>query len=170
MNSTQMKYPTSSKIVNPVELSRLLLTWRLKNCQIVFTNGCFDILHLGHVDYLEKARALGDRLVLGLNTDASVRRQNKGTERPLQNEEARCRLIASLQFVDAVCLFDEETPIELINLVRPDILVKGDDYSVETIVGAKEVLAWGGNVKTIPLVQGHSTTNIVNKIKNSLNG
>ncbi len=165
-----MKYPTASKIVSPEELKRLIATWRLKNEKIVFTNGCFDILHLGHVDYLEKAHAFGNRLVLGLNTDASVKRQNKGTERPLQNEEARCRLMASLQFVDAVCLFDEETPINLINLVKPDFLVKGDDYSIDTIVGAKEVLAWGGDVKTIPLVQGHSTTNIVNKIKQSLHG
>ena len=165
-----MKYPTATKIVNPEALKRLLATWRLKNEKIVFTNGCFDILHLGHVDYLEKARALGDRLVLGLNSDASVKRQNKGTERPLQNEEARCRIMAALQFVDAVCLFDEDTPLNLINLVKPDILVKGDDYSIETIVGAKEVLANGGEVKTISLVEGHSTTNIVNKIKKSLHG
>ncbi|HEX2900664.1 MAG TPA: D-glycero-beta-D-manno-heptose 1-phosphate adenylyltransferase [Bacteroidia bacterium] len=148
----------------------MVLTWRLKNSKVVFTNGCFDILHLGHVDYLEKARALGDRLVLGLNSDASVQRQKKGPERPLQSEEARSRIMAALEFVDAVCIFDEDTPLDLILAIRPDILVKGDDYSIDTIVGATEVIGWGGEVKTIPLVQGHSTTRIVQKIKNDSHG
>ena len=158
-------YTTAQKILSRPQLLALSHVWRLKNSRIVFTNGCFDILHLGHVDYLERARALGDVLVLGLNSDASVRRLGKGSERPLQSEEARSRIMAALQFVDAVCIFDEDTPLDLILALRPDILVKGDDYRIAQIVGAQEVIAWGGSVQTIPLVQGHSTTHIVNKIK-----
>ena len=158
-------YTTAQKIMSRHQLEAMTHLWRLKNSKVVFTNGCFDILHLGHVDYLERARALGDVLVLGLNSDASERRLGKGSERPLQSEEARSRIMAALQFVDAVCIFDEDTPLELIQRVRPDILVKGDDYSVAQIVGAAEVIGWGGSVQTIPLVQGHSTTHIVNKIK-----
>jgi D-glycero-beta-D-manno-heptose 1-phosphate adenylyltransferase len=164
------RYTTAQKIMTRPQLVARAMTWRLKNSKIVFTNGCFDILHLGHVDYLEKARALGDYLVLGLNTDASVQRQGKGPERPLQNEEARSRIMAALEFVDAVCLFDEDTPLDLILALQPDILVKGDDYAIAQIVGATEVQSWGGSVKTIPLVQGHSTTNIVRKIQASLHG
>ncbi|MBK9448078.1 MAG: D-glycero-beta-D-manno-heptose 1-phosphate adenylyltransferase [Bacteroidetes bacterium] len=163
-------YSTAQKILTRAELQRRILVWRLKNSKVVFTNGCFDLLHLGHVDYLEKARALGDYLVLGLNSDASVKRLQKGSERPLQSEEARSRIMAALQFVDAVCIFDEDTPLDLILAIRPDILVKGDDYSLDKIVGATEVQSWGGEVQTIPLVQGHSTTNIVQKIKNASNG
>lgn len=163
-------YSTAQKIKSREALQRIVLAWRVKNSKLVFTNGCFDILHLGHVDYLEKARKLGDRLILGLNSDASVRRLQKGAERPLQDENSRARIMASLEFVDAVCLFDEDTPLALINALRPDILVKGDDYAIDDIVGAKEVQAWGGEVKTIPLVQGYSTTQIVNKIKGSLHG
>jgi rfaE bifunctional protein nucleotidyltransferase chain/domain len=133
----------------------------------VFTNGCFDLLHLGHVDYLEKARQLGDKLVLGLNTDTSIKRL-KGEERPLQDEMARARIMASLLFVDAVVLFSEDTPYELIKLVQPDILVKGDDYTPDTIVGADIVKAKGGEVKTVSLVKGYSTTNIVAKIKKTV--
>lgn len=132
--------------------------------KIVFTNGCFDILHIGHVDYMERARSLGDFLVVGLNTDASVSRL-KGPNRPVQKESSRARVMASLEFVDAVILFDEPTPFELISAILPDILVKGDDYSVETIVGADVVIANGGKVETIPLVKGYSTTSIINKIK-----
>ena len=135
-----------------------------KNKKIVFTNGCFDIVHLGHIDYLEKARNLGDKLVLGLNTDASVRRL-KGTSRPVVDEYPRARMMAALSFVDAVILFDEETPKELIETICPDILVKGDDYSVSTIVGADFVIAHGGEVKTVPLVKGYSTTKMIEKIK-----
>lgn len=163
-------YSTAQKIMTRAELQRRMLVWRLKNSRIVFTNGCFDLLHLGHVDYLERARALGDRLVVGVNSDASVRRLQKGTERPLQNDEARSRIIAALEFVDGVCIFDEDTPLELIHALRPDVLVKGDDYSIDRIVGANEVIGWGGKVETIPLVQGHSTTAIVNKIKGAYNG
>ena len=138
--------------------------WRNDNQKIVFTNGCFDIVHLGHVDYLEKARNLGHKLVLGLNTDASVRRI-KGALRPVVNEYARARLMASLAFVDAVVLFDEPTPESLISAIRPDILVKGDDYLPQNIVGADFVINNGGSVQTIPLVEGYSTSKIIEKIK-----
>lgn len=133
---------------------------------MVFTNGCFDIVHLGHIDYLEKARALGDRLVLGLNTDASVSRL-KGPGRPVVDEYARARLMAALSFVDTVILFDEPTPQALIEALKPDILVKGDDYTVETIVGADFVINKGGEVKTVALVKGYSTTALIEKIKAS---
>ncbi|AKD05564.1 hypothetical protein PKOR_06680 [Pontibacter korlensis] len=135
---------------------------------MIFTNGCFDLLHLGHVDYLEKARQLGDKLVLGLNTDASISRI-KGPTRPLQDEMSRARVMASLLFIDAVVFFDEDTPLELIEAVQPDILVKGDDYAVEQIVGHEVVQARGGSVQTVPLVKGYSTTNIVKKIENNIN-
>ncbi len=140
--------------------------WRNSGQRIVFTNGCFDIVHLGHIDYLEKARALGDRLILGLNTDASVS-CIKGPLRPVVNEYARARLIAALEFVDAVTLFGEDTPLELIQAVRPDVLVKGNDYTVATIVGADFVLANGGSVETIELVPGYSTTKLIERIKQS---
>ncbi|WP_420153420.1 D-glycero-beta-D-manno-heptose 1-phosphate adenylyltransferase [Siphonobacter sp.] len=157
---------TASKIKTLAEAIPQLVEWKTSGQRIVFTNGCFDIVHLGHVDYLEKARNLGDRLVLGLNTDASVSRI-KGPLRPVVNEYARARLMASLAFVDTVILFDEPTPKELIESINPDILVKGDDYSVETIVGSDFVLGNGGEVKTVPLVQGFSTSALIEKIKTS---
>lgn len=141
----------------------LLSDWK-KQGTVVFTNGCFDILHLGHVDYLEKARNLGQKLVVGLNTDASVQRL-KGKTRPITDEMSRARVMASLSFVDAVILFDEDTPLELISYLKPDILVKGNDYTVETIVGADVVMKNGGKVETVPLVNGYSTTNVIEKIK-----
>jgi rfaE bifunctional protein nucleotidyltransferase chain/domain len=151
------------KIVTRDLLPELLAQWRQHIHKIVFTNGCFDLLHLGHVDYLEKARQLGDKLIVGLNTDASVRRL-KGPSRPLQDEMSRSRVMASLLFIDAVVLFDEDTPYELIREVSPDILVKGDDYAIENIVGHDFVLQRGGKVKTISLVKGYSTSGIVEKI------
>lgn len=144
------------------QLQARLHGWRLKNNKIVFTNGCFDILHLGHVDYLERARALGDKLIVGLNTDASVRRL-KGPNRPVQDETARARVLAALLSVDAVVLFDEDTPLELITALMPDVLVKGKDYAIADIVGAKEVLAAGGRVEAVELVDGYSTTDILNR-------
>lgn len=156
---------SAAKIFTPETLSAELQKWRARGEKIVFTNGCFDLVHLGHVDYLEKARNLGDKLVLGLNTDASIKGL-KGEERPLQDELSRARIMAGFLFVDAVVLFSEPTPYNLINLVQPDILVKGDDYSPENIVGADIVMAKGGVVKTIPFVKGYSTSNIVAKIKN----
>lgn len=161
-----MSQNSQQKILSKEELKKKVLEWQSKGEKIVFSNGCFDILHVGHVDYLEKARNLGDRLVMGLNTDASVSRI-KGPERPIVPEFSRSRVMASLASVDAVCFFDNETPLELITYLEPDILVKGDDYTIETIVGSDVVLAKGGEVKTIPLVEGFSTSNIVNKIKNT---
>lgn len=160
---------TQDKIfASAAELAPLTAAWRAAGQRVVFTNGCFDILHLGHVDYLERARALGDKLVVGLNTDASVRAQKKGPERPLQDEVSRARVLAALQFVDAVVLFGEPTPAELIRVVRPGILVKGDDYQPERIAGYDTVTADGGQVLTVPLVPGYGTTRIVDKIKASL--
>ncbi|HSI90212.1 MAG TPA: D-glycero-beta-D-manno-heptose 1-phosphate adenylyltransferase, partial [Adhaeribacter sp.] len=146
---------SADKIFTLETLLPELQKWRSENQRIVFTNGCFDLLHLGHVDYLEKARALGDKLVVGLNTDMSIRRL-KGQERPLQDEMARARIMASLLFVDAVVLFSEDTPYNLIKAVQPDILVKGDDYQPDTIVGADIVKARGGQIKTVSLVKGYS--------------
>jgi D-glycero-beta-D-manno-heptose 1-phosphate adenylyltransferase len=155
---------TENKIHTLENLKKQVENWQSEGNKIVFTNGCFDIVHLGHIDYLEKARNLGNKLVLGLNTDASVKRL-KGDTRPVVNEYARSRMMAAFEFVDAVVLFDEPTPKELIEAVKPDILVKGDDYTVETIVGADFVIAMGGVVKTISLVKGYSTTSLIEKIK-----
>jgi len=155
--------PTQDKILSPAQLPATLDAWRQAGERIVFTNGCFDLLHLGHVDYLEKARALGDRLVVGLNTDASVSALKPG--RPIQDETSRARIMAALAFVDAVVLFGEQTPLQLIEQVQPDILVKGDDYSIDGIVGHELVLSKGGQVLTVPLVAGYSTSRIVEKVK-----
>ncbi len=130
----------------------------------VFTNGCFDIIHAGHVAYLKAARALGDRLIVGLNSDDSVRRL-KGDTRPVNELNDRMAVLSSLSFVDEVIPFDEDTPLELIKKVHPDILVKGGDYDIDSIVGADEVRSWGGEVRVIPFVEGKSTTSIINKMK-----
>jgi D-beta-D-heptose 7-phosphate kinase/D-beta-D-heptose 1-phosphate adenosyltransferase len=132
---------------------------------VVFTNGVFDLLHVGHVALLEAARAAGDALVVGLNSDASVRRLGKGADRPLVAERERARLLAALAAVDCVVLFDDDTPLALIVRLHPDVLVKGADYAREAIVGAAEVEAWGGRVVRVPLVQGQSTTEIVRKLR-----
>ena len=153
---------TKDKILAHQQLPGALATWRAQGRRVVFTNGCFDLLHLGHVDYLEHARHLGDILVVGLNTDASVGRLKPG--RPIQDEVARARVLASLAFVDAVVLFDEPTPLALIELVQPDVLVKGDDYAIDGIVGHELVLNRGGQVLTVPLVPGYSTSRIVERI------
>ena len=156
---------SSHKICTLAEAKSRRSIWKQESQQVVFTNGCFDILHLGHVDYLEKARQTGTKMIVGVNADSSVR-QLKGPSRPVNNEYARARILAALEFVDLVIIFDEETPLNLINELLPDILVKGDDYSIETIVGAKQVIAHGGKVTTIPLVPTYSTTNIIQKLKN----
>jgi rfaE bifunctional protein nucleotidyltransferase chain/domain len=134
------------------------------NRKIVFTNGCFDILHRGHVDYLFRASKLGDSLIVAVNTDSSVKMLEKSPERPIQDEESRSIIIASLYFVDKVILFNEQTPLKLIETLLPDILVKGADYKPEEIVGYKEVTEKGGRVETISFLDGYSTTRIVNKI------
>ena len=154
---------TEEKIVDVEAAKQQIVDWQNAGDKIVFTNGCFDILHVGHGDYLEKARNLGQKLVLGLNTDASVSRI-KGPLRPVCNDLSRSRVIASLAFVDLVVFFDEETPFELISSLKPNILVKGDDYTIENIVGADVVIANGGEVKTIPLVVGYSTSNVIKNI------
>jgi rfaE bifunctional protein nucleotidyltransferase chain/domain len=159
------KQQSSNKIQDQETLAGQVTKWRENGEQVVFSNGCFDILHLGHIDYLEKASQLGTKLIIGINSDSSVQRL-KGPQRPVQPQDARARMLAALAFVDAVVLFEEDTPLELIKKLRPQILVKGDDYSISQIVGAKEVLQDGGEVKTIPLVQGYSTSAIIEKIKN----
>ena len=132
---------------------------------MAFTNGVFDLLHAGHVALLEAARAAGDALVVGVNSDASVRRLGKGPERPLVAEAERARLLAALAAVDCVVLFDEDTPLALIQRLRPDVLVKGADYAPDAIVGAAEVKGWGGRVVRVPLVEGKSTTDLVRKLR-----
>jgi rfaE bifunctional protein nucleotidyltransferase chain/domain len=139
--------------------------WKETGKKVVFTNGCFDILHLGHIDYLEKSSEFGSKMIVAVNSDASVRTLEKGVERPINSEYARARLIAALGFVSSVIIFSESTPLELIQALNPDVLVKGDDYTIETIIGAKEVLAAGGEVKTIALVPDYSTTKIIQKLK-----
>jgi rfaE bifunctional protein nucleotidyltransferase chain/domain len=155
---------SADKITDLTTALQRIAGWKAAGEKIVFTNGCFDILHLGHVDYLEKARQLADRLVLGLNTDASIRRL-KGEARPVVPEHARARVMAALWFIDVVIPFEEDTPLRLIEAVKPDILVKGDDYAFENIIGADFVISTGGKVQTIPLVKGYSTTEIITKIK-----
>lgn len=152
------------KIVDRNEMARMARRWQLLSRTVVFTNGCFDILHRGHLESLGKAAELGHFLVVGVNSDASVQ-QLKGPDRPVNDEKFRSHMLASLCVVDAVCIFDEHTPLELINAVRPDVLVKGGDYDPDTIVGATEVRAWGGQVVTIPLVEGYSTSNLIQKIR-----
>ena len=142
--------------------------WRNKNKTVVFTNGCFDILHRGHIDYLTRAKELGDVLVVGLNSDASVRRI-KGKPRPLQNETSRSVVLDALAVVDAVVIFEEDTPRNLINELLPDVLVKGGDYEVHSIVGAQEVIARGGEVKILPYLKGYGTSEIVGRILSSKN-
>lgn len=155
---------TESKIRNLEQIIDQVEKWRSIGQTIVFTNGCFDLVHLGHINYLEAARQLGDRLIIGLNTDQSIR-QIKGSERPIVAQYARARLLAALQFVDAVILFNELTPINLIEAIRPDILVKGEDYTIDKIVGADFVLQNGGTVRTIPLIEGCSTTALIEMIQ-----
>lgn len=153
------------KILHRDELEHALMLWRFRDRKIVFTNGVFDLLHLGHVDYLSKAKDLGDILIVGVNTDKSVKRLGKGDSRPITDEKSRAMIMASLHFVDAVVLFDEETPYNLIKTVQPDVLVKGSDYRVEDVVGYDIVKGKGGKVVSIDLLPGYSTTSIEQKIK-----
>jgi rfaE bifunctional protein nucleotidyltransferase chain/domain len=156
---------TEHKIVTLAQGIELRKQWKANGDKVVFTNGCFDILHLGHVDYLEKSSEFGTQMIVAVNSDASVRTLEKGVERPVNAEYARARLIAALGFVSMVIIFGDSTPLELIQSLSPDVLVKGDDYTIETIVGAKEVMAAGGSVKTIALVPDYSTTKIIQKLK-----
>lgn len=153
------------KIHSKDSLKNVLFQWNLDKQKVVFTNGCFDILHRGHVEYLCKARDLGDKLILGLNTDESVKRLGKSPERPINNQETRAIILAALECVDAIVLFNEDTPLELIQFVQPDVLVKGSDYKPEDIVGYDIVKAKGGIVATVQLVDGFSTTKLIEKLK-----
>lgn len=139
-------------------------TWQQQGFEVVFTNGCFDLLHLGHLYYLAQARDLGDFLVVGMNSQESVSRL-KGSHRPIKDEKTRACLLASLQFVDLVVRFEEDTPLALIQALRPDVLVKGGDYTIKDIVGAAEVQSWGGSVHTLSFVEGYSTTALEEKIR-----
>ncbi len=152
------------KLIGGQALDSWLAVTSFRRKTIVFTNGCFDILHSGHIQYLAKAAGMGDYLVIGLNTDDSVRRL-KGPSRPYQNQDSRALTLAALGFVSGVILFDEDTPYELIRKIKPHILVKGGDYKPEDIVGYDIVKARGGQVLTIPLVEGYSSTNVIRKIK-----
>lgn len=158
---------THPKILERPALLAALEARRANGERVVFTNGCFDILHPGHVDLLERARALGDLLVLGLNSDASVRRQGKSGDRPFTAFEARAFVLAHLSSVDYVTQFDEDTPLALIEAVQPDVLVKGGDWPPETIVGRECVAARGGRVLSLPLIPGFSTTALAERIARS---
>jgi D-beta-D-heptose 7-phosphate kinase/D-beta-D-heptose 1-phosphate adenosyltransferase len=154
------------KIISQEEATRFSASFRMFGKKVVFTNGCFDILHRGHADYLARARNLGQALFVGLNSDDSVKRLGKGEGRPVQKQEDRAFLLASLICVDYVVIFDEDTPEELIKKIQPDVLVKGGDYTPDQIAGADFVTSYGGRVEIIPLVEGYSTTSIIKKIKN----
>ena len=154
------------KVTGPKDLLLRVARWKFLGRRIVFTNGCFDILHEGHLELLSNAAALGDILIVGLNSDASVARL-KGPERPVNGETFRARMLASLTMVDAVCIFGEDTPAQLIEAILPDVLVKGGDYDPAAIVGADTVRSAGGAVVVIPLVQGRSTTGTIEKIRRS---
>jgi D-beta-D-heptose 7-phosphate kinase/D-beta-D-heptose 1-phosphate adenosyltransferase len=159
--STQMKGP--DKILELPHLLLRLAEWRANGDRIVFTNGCFDILHVGHITLLEHCRDFGDKVVIGLNSDASVQRL-KGPSRPVVGEMERARVLAALGSTDAVIIFDEPTPLQLIQALRPDVLVKGGDYAASTIVGAEDIITWGGRVEIVPTVNGASTTNTIRKM------
>lgn len=156
-----------SKIFQNIDdFASQLSTWKSANEKIIFTNGCFDILHLGHVDYLSKAADLGKKLIIGLNSDASTHLL-KGPTRPINNQISRASILAAFFFIDAIIIFDEQTPINLISTILPNVLVKGADYNIADIVGATEVIANGGDVKTISFLDGYSTTAIEQKIINA---
>jgi len=149
-----------SKILSLNQMMERVATWKTMRETVVFTNGCFDILHVGHVTLLDDARREGSRLIVGINSDDSVRRL-KGPSRPVVDERSRARVLAALEAVDAVVVFDEPTPLELMLALRPDVIVKGGDYEADSIVGAAEVRSWGGRVKIVSFVPGFSTTEII---------
>ena len=154
------------KLLQPESARMLVQGWKEQGKKVVFTNGCFDILHAGHVHYLEKARAEGNALVIGINSDASVRRL-KGKKRPITTALDRSRILAALETVDAIVIFEEDTPEQLIDYLAPDILVKGADWPVDKIAGASGVLSRGGEVKTIELLEGRSSSSIIQRIKDA---
>ncbi|WCT14152.1 D-glycero-beta-D-manno-heptose 1-phosphate adenylyltransferase [Mucilaginibacter jinjuensis] len=153
-----------NKINSLPELLQKVAQWKAEGQKLVFTNGVFDLIHTGHITYLAQAAELGHKLIIGLNSDASVKRL-KGESRPVNNQDSRALLLSAFFYIDAIVVFEEDTPANLINAVMPDVLVKGGDYTIENIVGANEVMANGGEVKTINFVEGYSSTSIINKIR-----
>jgi len=154
-----------AKIIKDLVLfDKKVAQWKFKQERIVFTNGCFDLLHRGHVDYLNKAAGLGDRLIVGVNSDASVKHLNKGPARPIKDAYSRALILASMHYIDAVIVFEEPTPLGLIERIQPNVLVKGGDWSIENIVGHDVVQKSGGEVSTIPFIEGFSSTQIEQKI------
>ena len=160
-----MTYTSALKIISREEAARWVREQQARGLKVVFTNGCFDLLHPGHVAYLEEARSLGDALVVAVNTDASVRRLGKGGLRPVNPEADRARVLAALAAVDRVVLFDEDTPLEILTELQPDILVKGGDYQLHEVVGREVVLARGGQVRLLPFRPGYSTSFLVKRIR-----
>lgn len=161
---TNIEQQLFAKITDLPKLQQTVAGWKQQGQKIVFTNGVFDLVHIGHLTYMAKAAELGHKLIIGLNSDASVKRL-KGESRPVNKQDSRALLLASMFFVDAVVVFEEDTPLNLISTLLPDILVKGGDYAIENMVGAKEVMANGGEVKTLDFVDGYSSTSIINQIK-----
>jgi D-beta-D-heptose 7-phosphate kinase/D-beta-D-heptose 1-phosphate adenosyltransferase len=161
---TSYKEYIEHKFLTTDTLQKTLFLWRFKSNPIIFTNGCFDLLHDGHLALLTAAKQLHGKLIVGVNSDASVKRL-KGESRPVKNQESRLLQLAALHMVDGVILFEEDTPLNLIKLIKPDILVKGGDYKIETIVGAKEVAESGGRVEIFELIEGFSTTHLIEKMK-----
>lgn len=159
-----LKETINNKIISLAELKARVDGWKAAGDKVVFTNGVFDLLHTGHITYMVDAASLGTKLIIGLNSDASVRRL-KGPERPVNDENSRALILATMLFIDAVVIFGEDTPLNLITTLMPDVLAKGGDYTVETIVGAKEVMANGGDVEVISFVDGFSSTAIIRKIR-----
>jgi len=164
---THIEKTLLDKISDLLTTKARIANWKQEGKKVVFTNGVFDLLHIGHITYLAKASELGDKLIIGLNSDSSVKRI-KGDDRPVNDQNSRAALLAALFFVDGIVLFEEDTPLNLISALLPDILVKGADYAIENIVGAKEVIANGGEVKTIDFVEGYSSTSIINKIRKQI--
>jgi D-beta-D-heptose 7-phosphate kinase/D-beta-D-heptose 1-phosphate adenosyltransferase len=160
--SSEITLHAEDKIVVGEDLLRRIANWKANGERVVFTNGCFDLLHIGHITLLEEARRFGDRLIVAINSDASVRAL-KGSGRPIVGESERARVLAALGAVDAVAVFNEPTPLQLILATRPDVVVKGGDYEVASVVGAQEVLSWGGQVKIVPIVEGFSTSGLIAK-------
>ena len=155
----------NNKIFDLQLLMKKIEKWRSENKKIVFTNGCFDLIHLGHIEILARSSDFGDKLIIGVNSDLSIKKL-KGENRPIIEESSRIRQLSALEFVDAVVLFDEETPIKLIETIKPDVITKGGDYTAKNVVGNEVVSQKSGEVVIIPLTQGYSTTSILNKIKN----
>ena len=156
----------NSKVYNLDALTNQVEQWKMAGKKVVFTNGCFDIIHRGHIEVLARTADLGDKLIIGLNSDQSIQKL-KGKDRPVIDEQSRAILLAALSFVDAIVLFSEDTPLKLISALLPDVLAKGGDYEIETIVGHEIVQKNGGKVKLVPFVDGFSSTTIIDKIKNS---